>query len=99
MRFPIPDLAVEVLSESTENRDRGVKYEDFAVHGVAEYWIIDADRAVLEQYVLSENGDYELRLKSGSGRIESVAVSGFVTEVEAFFDEEKNLAALRKLVG
>ena len=37
MQFPIPDLAVEVLSDSTEVRDRGVKFEDFASNGVAEY--------------------------------------------------------------
>ena len=36
MKFPVPDLAVEVLSPSTEVRDRGVKFEDFASNGVAD---------------------------------------------------------------
>lgn len=35
--FPAPDLVVEVLSESTEARDRGVKHVDYAAHGVTEY--------------------------------------------------------------
>lgn len=46
VNFPIPDLAVEVLSDLTEKRDRGVKFEDFAAHGVGEYWIVDADQCV-----------------------------------------------------
>ncbi len=40
-KFPAPDLIVEVLSESTEANDRGIKFEDYAAHGVVEYWIVD----------------------------------------------------------
>ena len=39
MKFPVPDFVVEVLSDSTEIRDRGVKFEDFEAHGVSEYWM------------------------------------------------------------
>lgn len=108
LKFPVPDLVVEVLSESTEERDRGVKFEDYAAHGVSEYWIVDAETSVLEQHVLGGadgdggdggDGTYDLRLRSSSGRVESVAIPGFATEVEAFFDEEKNLAALKALMA
>jgi Uma2 family endonuclease len=34
--FPAPDFMVEVLSESTEQRERTVKMQDYALHGVAE---------------------------------------------------------------
>jgi len=98
MKFPIPDLAVEVLSESTEVRDRGVKFEDYAAHGVAEYWIVDPEASVLEQYVL-EGGEYVLRLKAGNGRLASVAIAGFSTELAAFFDAEANLAAVQTLTA
>jgi Uma2 family endonuclease len=98
LRFPIPDLAVEVLSESTAARDRGVKFEDYAAHGVAEYWIVDSDAGILEQYLLGPNGDYNLRLKSGSGTVASRTIPGFVMEIEAFFDSAKNLAAMRGLL-
>ena len=47
-----PDLAVEVLSRSTEHRDRGRKMELLARFGVPEYWIVDPARNVLEIYVL-----------------------------------------------
>jgi Uma2 family endonuclease len=48
MLFPAPDLVVEVLSPSTEKNDRGVKWEDYAAHGLAEYWITDPDSRILE---------------------------------------------------
>lgn len=57
MKFPVPDLAVEVLSPSTEARDRGVKFEDYAANRVGEYWIISTEEATVEQFVL-EKGTY-----------------------------------------
>ena len=47
-----PDLAVEVLSRSTEHRDRGRKMELLARFGVPEYWIVDPAGNTLEIYVL-----------------------------------------------
>ena len=97
MKFPVPDLAVEVLSSSTEDRDRGVKFEDFAINGVGEYWIIDAVTQTVEQYVLVDAA-YELRVKSSSGRLCSIMIAGLEFEIEAMFDEQKSLNALRKLM-
>ena len=67
MKFPVPDLAVEVLSESTEARDRGVKFEDYAANGVEEYWLVDTSSNTLEQYLLGSQGEYALHMKSTSG--------------------------------
>jgi len=97
-RFPAPDLVVEVLSESTEAIDRGVKFEDYAAHGVTEYWIIDPDAEAVEQYVL-EGDEYKLRMKSGTGELASVAVDGFVIPVRALFDDAEHHTCLRRLVG
>ena len=98
MKFPVPDLAVEVLSHSTEVRDRGVKFEDIASNGVAEYWIINADTHIVEQYLL-ENGEYTLALKSGTGTLRSHAIAGFVIPIEAIFSDHENLQAMRNLLS
>jgi len=37
----VPDLVVEVLSRSTEARDRSRKMDLLARFGVPEYWIVD----------------------------------------------------------
>ena len=36
-----PDLVVEVLSHSTENRDRGEKLDWYCQYGVRECWLVD----------------------------------------------------------
>lgn len=48
-----PDLIVEILSDSTEGRDRGIKRERYAAYGVPEYWIIDIDAKHIEVYRLT----------------------------------------------
>ena len=94
MKFPIPDFVVEVLSESTELRDRGVKFEDYAAHGVGEYWIIDAGGGTVEQYLLGPIG-YDLKVKAATGTITSEVIASFSVPVRAIFDEAESLAVLR----
>ena len=91
--FPAPDFIAEVLSDSTQKRDRGIKFQDYAAHGVGEYWIIDSERRTVEQYTLV-NGQYELVEKKNSGMIASTMVAGFTLPVEAIFDEQRNLEVL-----
>jgi Uma2 family endonuclease len=98
MKFPAPDFIAEVLSPSTEALDRGLKFEDYAAHGVREYWIIDPDAELVEQYVLGGDA-YELRLKMNAGVLKSVAIEGFEVPVRAIFDEQENLATLSQLLG
>ncbi|MCB0106229.1 MAG: Uma2 family endonuclease [Caldilineaceae bacterium] len=97
MKFPAPDLVAEVLSESTEHNDRGIKFRDYAVSGVTEYWIIDPEQEMVEQYILQDD-EYVLRIKSDSGEIRSVAVPGFTSPIRAIFDEQVNLATLRQIL-
>lgn len=86
MLFPAPDFVVEVLSESTKERDYGVKYRDYAAHGVLEYWIINTDTRTIEQYILNENKEYELNVKiSEQGVLKSKAVTGFEVEISKIF--------------
>jgi Uma2 family endonuclease len=96
--FPAPDFIVEVLSDPTAHRDRGVKFRDYAAHGVAEYWLVDPEADVIEQYE-NADGQYKLLLKLDTGTIRSRVVQGFEVPVRAIFDAEENLAALRRLLA
>lgn len=53
------DLAVEVLSPSTEHVDRGDKFLQYAHFGVSWYWIVDLDTQTLEEYE-NVNGSFVL---------------------------------------
>jgi Uma2 family endonuclease len=97
MQFPAPDLAVEVLSPSTEKIDRETKFLDYAAHGIREYWIIDAEHEFIERYFL-QNEEYELLLKAKDGTIESVVLPEFKIQIRAIFDEKLNLEELKKLI-
>ena len=98
MKFPVPDFVVEILSKSTEDRDRGVKFEDYASHGVGEYWIVDPDEESIEQYLLNTDGDYKLKLKMSSGEITSPVISGFTIPIRAVFDADSNRLAVAHLL-
>ena len=85
MHFPAPDFVVEILSESTEKTDRKVKFEDYAAHGVKEYWIIDPDKETVEQY-FSESQAFKLNVKLAKlGVIRARAIEGFEVEISILF--------------
>lgn len=98
MKFPAPDFVVEVLSSSTEAVDRGVKFADYALHGVREYWLVDADQETVEQYVLAD-ATYTLYAKIRQGSIQSQQVAGFEISLRAIFDPAENLMALQHLLA
>lgn len=47
-----PDWICEILSESTEARDRVTKRRIYAQHGVNHYWIVDPVARTLEAFAL-----------------------------------------------
>jgi Uma2 family endonuclease len=47
-----PDFVCEVLSRSTEKRDRTAKRRIYAEHGVPYYWLVDPRRQTLEAFEL-----------------------------------------------
>ncbi|TAE47829.1 MAG: Uma2 family endonuclease [Bacteroidetes bacterium] len=99
--FPAPDFAVEILSKKTAAIDRGAKKQDYAAHGVREYWIIDPLRERVEQYILPTHAQeyFPAKYHPRGGLIESYAIPGFDIPVDALFDEAVNLETLQALMG
>jgi Uma2 family endonuclease len=95
--FPVPDFIVEVLSKSTSKYDRGIKFDDYETHQVKEYWIIDPQNEVIEQYLLEDNR-YELTLKSSNGTIKSTVITGFEIPIRAVFDDNLNFEILQNFM-
>jgi Uma2 family endonuclease len=59
-----------------QGADRGVKFEDYAAHGVGEYWLVDPENERLEQYLL-EGESYQMAFKADNGTVSSRVVAGF----------------------
>ena len=60
----VPDLLIEILSPSTKRRDRKKKFARYERAGVREYWIVDPEAHVVEQYFL-RSGKYGAPTVSG----------------------------------
>ncbi len=82
-----PDLAVEVLSRSTERRDRGRKMALLARFGVPEYWIVDPVKNSFEIYTLSF-GSYALAEPHGEDEhVRSPTLPGLSFNFHRIFEE------------
>jgi Uma2 family endonuclease len=59
IRFPC--LVIEALSDSTEARDRGLKFRHYRrIETLQEYVLIDPDRVLVECYRRNERNNWEL---------------------------------------
>ena len=94
-----PDLAVEILSRSTQHDDRTVKKAGYERAGVAEYWLIHPERPLAEFYRLT-GANYSLIPADEDGIFRSQAVPGFWLKLDWFWPDVGDpnpLPALREL--
>ena len=101
--YPAPDLVVEVLSKSTENRDRGIKYQDYLHEGVTEYWIVDYRSEIVEQHLVGEGyGKERVYQKTVLQKEDTLACNilpGFSVPVGSLFYADAFAETLRGLGG
>jgi len=74
-----PDLAVEIVSDTSRRYDNETKKGDYERSGVMEYWIIDPHRGTMSFYRLRD-GRYELIQPKGDN-FTSEAVPGFMLDL------------------
>lgn len=82
-----PDLTVEVLSPSTALEDRVDKHREYALAGVAEYWIDNPERRSTEVFVLEGKEFHSLGIFSGKDILPSRVIPQFPISVEQFFEQ------------
>ena len=81
------DLAMEVVSEGEENRDRDlrVKRAEYARAGIAEYWIVDPRERTITVLVLDGETYREHGIFGVGSNATSVLFPGFQIDVDAAF--------------
>jgi Uma2 family endonuclease len=53
------DVAIEIISEDSEERDTEEKFAEYQAGGVREYWLFDPLKREAEFYLLDEKGQYQ----------------------------------------
>jgi Uma2 family endonuclease len=81
----VPDLAVEVLSETTEAVDREEKLTEYARAGILEYWIADPRERTVTRYVLAERRYREAERVSSGGRLATSLLPGCEIRIDDVF--------------
>ncbi|MBI4645414.1 MAG: Uma2 family endonuclease [Bacteroidia bacterium] len=95
--FPAPDFIIEITSESSEKIDRGIKLKDYELHNIPEYWIIDHENEIIEQYILSKN-KYMKTIINKQQILISHIIDGFKIPANAVFDEKICREILKNII-
>jgi len=55
-----PDWIIEILSPGNSRKEVRLKYDLYEESGVTEYWLVFPYEQIVQQFVLDENGKYQL---------------------------------------
>ena len=80
-----PDLVVEILSPATAERDRTVKLDLYAQHGVIEYWIVDPDAKTVSVLLRGEGGFGVVGIYDEGETLRSPTLAGFNVALDEVF--------------
>lgn len=56
--YGVPDMVVEILSNSTRRKDLTIKKDIYESNGVKEYWIVDPRAKTIDVYLLRDGKYY-----------------------------------------
>jgi Uma2 family endonuclease len=93
------DLVIEIVSPESEKRDRKVKFAEYQVAGIREYWLIDPDKQTAEFFQLDEDGMFQCAALDKDGLYQSKVVTGFRLRVDWLWQTPKptTLDVMREL--
>ena len=82
-----PALIVEVLSPSTQRRDRFEKYNLYERAGVREYWIVDPDRKLVQAMVLEDGQYHAPEVYTAAEQAPVTVLEGCVIDLAKVFED------------
>ena len=55
-----PDWIIEIVSKGSSKKDAQIKHALYAESGVTEYWLVFPYETIIQQFVLNDEGQYQL---------------------------------------
>ena len=83
-----PDLIIEILSPSTQRRDRLTKLNLYREAGVREYWIVDPERKFVQTMVLDEGSYPVAQVYTPADKVPVTVLEGCEIDLSAVFEEK-----------
>ena len=80
----VPDLIIEIISQSTKKYDKFIKFAKYRQVGVKEYWIVDYEGEEVHVYKW-KNGDYIADIYSPFDTIDVGVLPGLAIDMKAIF--------------
>jgi Uma2 family endonuclease len=69
-----PDWIIEILSKGNSKKEMQTKYQLYQESGVTEYWLVYPYEQAIHQFVLNEQGIYQLKSMSADDDILNSAI-------------------------
>jgi Uma2 family endonuclease len=82
------DIAIEVVSPESAERDYVTKFKEYTAGGVPEYWLIDPDRDFAATYALGPDGHYKHIPNDAQGRLRSHILPQFALHPAVLWQEK-----------
>ncbi|MDR1495334.1 MAG: Uma2 family endonuclease [Clostridiales Family XIII bacterium] len=80
-----PDIAIEVLSPSSERYDSGVKLDKYLSSGVRECWIVNPEARTVRTYTIKSEGDESVKVYRETDAIASNLLPGLTIPLAEIF--------------
>lgn len=83
-----PDVAIEIVSPDSKNRDWHEKRLEYETAGVGEYWIIDPDTETFQALLRNQDGKFANIELDTDGVFHSPTIAGFWLRPNIFWQTE-----------
>ena len=80
-----PDLIVEIISPTSEYRDRVIKRKLYSKYEVKEYWLVDLEKKEVEVMSLKESGLETVKIYKKTDILESLVLKGIKIKLDDIF--------------
>ena len=82
-----PDWIIEIVSKSTSKRDMKIKFQLYQESGVNEYWLVLPEQQIIQQFVLVDDGSFQLhKMYTDEDSISPLAFPELVIDLAEVFD-------------